>query len=251
MENKAIIELKEISFTFGTESVLENINLALKEKDFLGIIGPNGGGKTTLLKIILGLLKPDKGTIRVFGKSPEEGRKSIGYLPQHFSFDYDFPITVLEVVLMARLGKKGIWKKYSEADIKICLESLKKVGMEELKNRQMGSLSIGQTQRVFIARALATEPQLLLLDEPVSNLDPKWQASFHQLLEELNKNMAIVMVTHDVGVIVAHINKIACVNRRLYYHGSTKEGIKEISKMYQCPVELIGNDISHRISGAC
>ncbi len=250
MENKAIIELKKVSFTYGSEPVLENINFILKEKDFLGIIGPNGGGKTTLLKIILGLLKPDRGAIKVFGKSPEQGRKSIGYLPQHFSFDYDFPITVLEVVLMARLGKKLIWKKYSEEDIKVCLESLGKVGMEELENRQMGSLSTGQTQRVFIARALATEPQLLLLDEPVSNLDQKWQASFHQLLEELNKNMAIVMVTHDVGVIVAHISKIACVNRRLYYHGSTKDGIKEISKMYQCPVELIGNDISHRISGA-
>lgn len=249
MENKTIVELKEVSFTYGTESVLEDISLTLREKDFLGIIGPNGGGKTTLLKIILGLLKPHKGTIQVFGKSPEEGRKSIGYLPQHFSFDYDFPMSVMEVILMGRLGKKGIGRKYSEEDIEICLESLEKVGMEEFKDRQIGNLSIGQAQRVFIARALATEPQLLLLDEPVSNLDPKWQVSFHQLLEELNKKMAIVMVTHDVGVIVAHINKIACVNRRLHYHGSTKEGIKELSKMYQCPVELIGNDISHRISG--
>ncbi len=245
MDDKVIVELQNVFFSYGGVPALEDANLIVKQRDFLGVIGPNGGGKTTLLKLILGLIKPDSGTIRVFGKSPKEGRRSIGYMPQMFNFDFDFPISVMEVVLMGRLEKRGLGRGFTKADTEICLESLKKVGMEEFKNRQIGKLSGGQRQRVFIARALAIEPKLLLLDEPVSSIDQEWQHSFYELLNRLNEEIAIVLVTHDVGVISTYIDEIACVNGKVHYHGSTKDGIGKISEMYHCPVELIVHAVPH------
>ena len=244
-QQNVIVELKDVSFSYDEALVLKDVNLTIREKDFLGVIGPNGGGKTTLLKLILGLVKPDKGIIKVFGKPPKQGRARIGYMPQMFKFDFDFPMSVMEATLMGRLGKKRLGRKYSQKDIQICLEALDKVGMREFKDRQIGDLSGGQRQRVFVARALATEPELFLLDEPLSSIDPKWQNSFYELLHELNETLAIVLVTHDVSVISTHIDLIACVNRTVHYHGSTKDGIAKISDMYQCPVELVVHGISH------
>lgn len=249
MENNIIVDMQHVFFSYSELSVLEDVNIEIKQKDYLAIIGPNGGGKTTILKLMLGLLKPDKGAIRVFGKLPKEMRKYIGYLPQNFTFDFDFPMSVMEVVLMGRLGKRGLGKRYTETDIQICLRALKKVGMEQFKNREIGNLSGGQMQRVFIARALTTEPRLLLLDEPVSSIDTKWQNTFYELLNELNKEIAIVLVTHDIGVISTYIDKIACVNKKLYYHGSKKEGMHKISELYECPVQLITHEPSQRPSG--
>ena len=245
MDDQIIVELKDVSFSYEEVPVLMDVNLEIGQKDFLAIIGPNGGGKTTLLKLILGLIKPDKGTVRIFGKRPREGRKFIGYVPQIFNFDYEFPISVMEAVLIGRLGRRGLGRKYTKLDAQICLEALEKVGMEQFRSRQIGNLSGGQRQRVFIARALAIEPKMLLLDEPVSSIDKKWENSFYELLNELSERIAIVVVTHDVSVISTYIDKIACVNGRVHYHGSTKEGIGRISDMYQCPVELLVHGLSH------
>lgn len=241
-----IVSLKNVSFTYNTIFVLEDINFSLKPNDYLGIIGPNGGGKTTLLKIILGLLEPNKGEVKVFGKSPQEGRSFIGYVPQYVFFDPNFPISVLEVVLMGRLGKRGLLKRYSQEDKEGALEALKRVDLLDFKDRQIGKLSGGQRQRVFVARALVTEPKLLLLDEPMASIDPEMQKSFYELLAKLKEKMAIVLVTHDVGVISIYVDKIACLNQRLYYHGRVEEGIKMIEKTYGCPIELLTHGVSHQ-----
>jgi zinc transport system ATP-binding protein len=245
MDNQAIVELKNVFFSYEDSPVLEDVNLSIYERDFLGIIGPNGGGKTTLLRIILGLLKPDIGIVKVFSKSPKEGRRSIGYIPQSLNYDYDFPMSVMEVVMMGRLGRKGLWRRYTGRDRQLCAEALDKVGMAQFRGRQIGNLSGGQRQRVFIARALATEPQMLLLDEPVSSLDATWQESFYEMLRDLNSKLAIVLVTHDVSVVSMYIDKIACVNGRLYYYGSTRDGVEKISGMYECPVKLLVHGVSH------
>lgn len=239
MKNSIIVELENVYFAYTNVPVLEDINITIKQNDFLSIIGPNGGGKTTILRIILGLLEPDKGKVYVFGTPPKKARKQIGYLPQHITFDFDFPISVSEVVLMGRLGKRGIGRKYTETDISVCMAALEKVGMQQYRNNEIGKLSQGQRQRVFIARALSTEPKLLLLDEPVSSVDTQWQQAFYELLHDLNKEMTIVLVTHDISVVSTYIDKIACLNKRLYYHGSKKEGMHKISEMYECPVQLI------------
>jgi zinc transport system ATP-binding protein len=250
LDNNTVIELKNIYFSYAGVLVLEDVDMVIKEKDFMSIIGPNGGGKTTLLKIILGLLEPDKGTVRVFGNPPKKVRKCLGYLPQHITFDFDFPISVQEVVLMGRLGKRSIGKKYTKSDMGICMEALESVGMLAYKNNDFGKLSGGQRQRVFIARALSTEPKILLLDEPVSSVDTQWQQTFYELLHGLNKKITIVLVTHDISVVSTYVDKIACVNKKLYYHGSKKEGMHKVSEMYECPVQLITHAPSRDSDGA-
>jgi zinc transport system ATP-binding protein len=225
------------------------MNLEIQERDFLTIIGPNGGGKTTILKLILGLIEPQKGIVRVFGKSPKHGRKYVGYLPQLFLFDFDFPITVMEVVLMGRLRMSRVGHSYSDIDVKAASHALDKVGLLDYQDHQIGGLSGGQRQRVFIARALATEPRILLLDEPVASVDATWQQSFYELLHKLNKDIAIVMVTHDLSVVSTYIDKIACVNKKLYYHGSKKDGMRKIADMYECPVHLISHEPGQTTQG--
>lgn len=243
MEN-VIVDMQHVSFSYDGVMALEDINLSIYERDFLTIIGPNGGGKTTILKLILGLLRPTAGTITVFGGKPQHARSRIGYLPQLLVSKFDFPISVREVVLMGRLGKTGPGQHYSKNDIAIALDALDKVGMGDYQDTAIGHLSGGQRQRVFIARALATEPQLLLLDEPVSSVDTKWQQTFYDLLSDLNKHIAIVLVTHDIGVVSTYIDKIACLNVQLFYHGSKKEGMHKIAELYECPVQLISHHTS-------
>lgn len=245
MENGVVVDMRNVYFSYDHVSVLEDVNIQVQQRDFLAIIGPNGGGKTTILKLILGMLEPNRGIIRVFSKNPKQGRRFVGYLPQVFKFDFDFPISVMEVVLMGRLGKRGIGKRYTKEDRAAGTEALRRVGMEMFKDSEIGRLSGGQRQRVFIARALVTEPKLLLLDEPVASVDTQWQQSFYELLHELNKEISIVMVTHDISVVSTFIDKIACVNRKLYYHGSKKEGMHKIAELYECPVQIIAHEMSH------
>ncbi len=246
MAQENIVEIRNVSFAYNSSPVLEDVNLIIQKNDFLGIIGPNGGGKTTLLKIILGLLPPRAGDVLVFGKPPKANRQFISYVPQIFNYDFDFPISVLEVVLMGSLNRRKIGRYYSTEDKSASLDALAKVGMEQFQATAIGDLSGGQRQRVFIARALASKPKLLLLDEPVASIDPKWQVSFFNLLNELNKNISIVLVTHDVSVISTYIDQIACINRTIHYHGKTKDGIHQISQMYHCPVDLVAHSVPHR-----
>ncbi len=242
-----LVELKGVSVSYGETLALEDVNLRVEERDFLGLIGPNGGGKTTILKTMLGLVQPSNGEIRVFGKTPGEGRKQVGYVPQHSLFDPSFPISVWEVVLTGRLGGKGLTGRYNRQDEGIAEKALETVEMLGYRERQISALSGGQRQRVFIARALASRPRLLILDEPTASVDVHMESRFYELLKKLNSEMAIVLATHDVGVVSSFVKNIACVNRRVSYHpgGELKEGMLEDT--YQCPVEMIAHGLPHRV----
>lgn len=245
--NNVIIELKDVWAHYDGMPVLEGVDLVVEPHDFLGIIGPNGGGKSTLLKVILGLVKPDRGVVKVFGNTPKNARRDIGYLPQHSHFDMEFPMSVWEVVLTGRLGHTGLLKRYSEDDKKATYDALEEVDMLEYKDRQIGKLSGGQMQRVFIARALAGEPKLLLLDEPTTGIDSIMQEEFYELLNKLKAKMAIVMVSHDVSAVSVYVDKIACLNHRLFYHNSKELASDDLEAAYQCPVELIAHGVPHRV----
>ena len=245
---KEVVRLDDVWVYYDSIPVLEGINLSVEPNNFLGIIGPNGGGKTTLLKVILGLIKPARGKISVMGQSPERGRKFIGYISQYNLFDHDFPISVLDVVLMGRYGKVGLVRRYSEEDKRIANEVLKTVDMLDYKDRQVGRLSGGEQQRVFIARALVTDPKLLLLDEPTASIDPNMQAEFYELIDSLKQRMAIVMVSHDISAVSIYVDQIACLNRQLFYHGSKEVSAEALEKTYRCPIQLIAHGVvPHRV----
>jgi zinc transport system ATP-binding protein len=239
------VEIENVSFKMNGMSILEDINFSIDDRDFIAIIGPNGGGKTTLLKIILGLIKPTTGRVRVYGRSPTKSSDLIGYLPQHVSFDPAFPINVFETTLSGRYH--GILKPYTDNDREKVLNVLDEVDMLDMKNRQISQLSGGQMQRVFIARALIREPKLLLLDEPMASIDPEMQSSFYPLLTRLREKMTIVLVSHDVGAVSSHVDRIACLNQRLYYHGPVEEAADGLEEVYKCPLELISHGIPHRV----
>lgn len=242
-----IVTLSDVSVEFNGSLILEDVSLVVNENDFLGIIGPNGGGKTTLLKVILGLVKPFKGDVMVLDGIPAQARGRVGYVPQVSLFDRSFPMTVFDAVLMGRIGKTGLASYYSSLDRDMAAESLERVGMLDQGDRQLGKLSEGQKQRVFIARALASDPKLLLLDEPTSSVDAAMETEFYGVLEKLRSRMAIVLVSHDIGVISSHIDKIACLNRKLYYHDSKEIRKEDLEAVYQCPVEMIAHGVPHRV----
>jgi zinc transport system ATP-binding protein len=241
------VVLENVNFRYNEVNVLEDVSLRVGKDELLAIVGPNGGGKTTLLKLLLGLLQPQRGKVRVFGKKPKEGRRRIGYVPQRSSFDPSFPISVFDVAMMGRLRHSGLLKPYSDDDCREVVEALRLVGMEKLLKRQIGSLSGGQIQRTLLARALASKPDLLLLDEPTSSIDPTTRESFYDLLSKLRKNMTIILVTHDVGVISSHVKSMACLNRTLFFHGLVKDGMEKLEDVYECPVEAIAHGVPHRV----
>jgi len=242
-----IIRMENVSFDYDDHRVLENINLKVFDDDFLGIIGPNGGGKSTLLKIILGLIVPKEGNVLLFNKDPKDGRKYVGYVPQYSLVDRNFPINVEQVVLSGRISYTDFLRRYSEKDRKISDKAMDIMGINEIKNTQIGKLSGGQLQRVLIARALSTEPKLLLLDEPTSNIDVQAETGFYDFLHQLSEKMAIILVTHDTGAISSHVKSIACINKTLHYHGEKNKPPKIFEKLYGCPIELIGHGIPHRV----
>lgn len=239
------VELKNIDIKFNNSCILEDINLKVAQNEFMAIIGPNGGGKSTLLKTILGLIKPQRGEVKIFGENQGKMRNLIGYLPQKSNFDHSFPINVFETVLMGRY--KGLFRNYNDEDKKEVAKALKTVKMFKYKERQIGELSGGQIQRVFIARAISRNPKLLLLDEPTASVDPQMQKSFYHLLSSLKGKMTTILVTHDVGVASSYVDTIACLNRKLFYHGATEGSAVGIEAAYKCPVEIIGHGTPHRI----
>jgi len=248
MAYQEVVKLEDVWVFYDGMPALEGVNLSINQDDFLGIIGPNGGGKTTLLKVILGLVKPSRGKVKVLGTSPDRGRRSVGYVSQYSLFDRDFPISVWDVVLMGRLERAGLFKRYGEGDRTAAIQTLQTVGMLDLKDQQIGKLSGGQLQRVFIARALLTEPRLLLLDEPMASVDTVMQTEFYELLERLKQRMAIVLVSHDIGAVSVYVDKIACLNHQLFYHGSKEISPEVLEATYKCPVQMIAHGaVPHRV----
>ena len=244
---KTVLNIKNLSVFYKENQALKNINLEVKEKDFLGIIGPNGGGKTTLIKAMLGMLPNHKGEVELFGKKIKN-YKNVGYVPQISNLEKDFPITVLEVVMTAfvNYGLKP-FKKYTEEEKNVAIKKLKLVGIEHLKEKQISELSGGEFQRLLIARALACDSSILILDEPTANVDPSSRDIIYKLLEKLNKDITIIMVTHDLLAISEVVKNIACLNVELVYHGKPSLTENIIEKLYGCPVDLVAHGVAHRV----
>ena len=239
------IKIENLNFAYGPVSVLENAQVEINDREFISVVGPNGGGKTTLLKIMLGLLEPQSGSISVFGKVPTLGRKQIGYLPQYTSLDAKFPVTALDVVLMGRLGLTRSLGFYTKTDREAAHAMLARVGLEQFHNRPLNALSGGQKQRVLIARALVSEPKLLLLDEPTSSLDDYVEQELFDLLLELNKELTIVVVSHDVAYVSRYVEKVICVNRVVHTHPVSEIDENLIHDMYGAHVHAVRHDQEH------
>ena len=242
MKKNNIIEIKDLYFSYESNMpVLENVNLTFCELESACIVGPNGGGKSTLLYLILGLLKPIRGSITIFGESPLDARGKIGYMPQYIQLDNQFPICVSEVVLMGRL-QNGFWGRYSKKDREVAMETMTEMSVEHLAKRQFSELSGGQRQRVLIARALTCNPKLLLLDEPTANIDPGMQEQFYEILYKLNQRMSILTVSHDLGFVSDKINSVICVNRGVQVHPTNALDGNMITDMYGYDINLIRHD---------
>ncbi|MGF1581475.1 MAG: metal ABC transporter ATP-binding protein [Gemmataceae bacterium] len=219
VNHSEVVEINNLTFGYPpnelADPVLCDVSLSVSENDFLGVIGPNGGGKSTLLKIILGLCTPQSGTIEVLGTSVEKARKHIGYVPQHANLDKTVPVNVLDVVLMGRLGKSSWGWFYNRRDKEAAFAALEQAQVASLWRRSLSALSGGQLQRVLIARALASEPQLLLLDEPTTGIDVQVIEKLVELLHTINQSLPIIMVSHDIGFVSTHLKRVACLNRTL------------------------------------
>lgn len=246
MKKNSVIYMNNVSVEIDGVTVLENVNLNVNEYDFLGIIGPNGGGKTTLLRVLMGLVKPVRGIVKIKGEPVENNRHFLGYVPQYALFDAKFPINVEEVVMSARIAyKRG--NKFSDLDHQIVTDALQRVEMLSLRRRRIGDLSGGEKQRVLLARALALKPKILLLDEPTASVDSHFAAGFYELLQELNQEMTLILVSHDISAVSSYVKTIACVNRNLYYQNSHQLSTEIIEKTYHCPVDLIAHGFPHRV----
>ena len=239
-----IIELENVDFGYVPgELTLENVNLTVSAGESGCIVGPNGGGKSTLLKLLLGLLEPSRGTVKLFGLRPEEGRRRVGYMPQYHLLDQVFPITVFEVVLTGRMSSwRPFW--YGRADREAARRALAEIGLSNLADRKFSALSGGQRQRVLIARALACEPELLLLDEPTANIDPGAEERFYELLDELRRRMTVLTVSHDLGFVNREVDVVICVNRRVLKHRAADFSAEAADAVYHHHVNLIQHDHS-------
>ena len=241
MPDDPVIMVKDVSFSYGETHALERVNLTVEGGGFICMIGPNGGGKTTLLRLLLGLIKPDSGQIQVMGQSPQEARSRIGYVPQYTRFDLLFPVTVADVVLMGRLRKR--WGFYSRGDRLAVDASLEEVGLTGLQKRPFSDLSGGQRQRVLIARALSGNPEILMLDEPTANVDSLVGVKLNTLFQRLNRRMSIILATHDMGFVMETVRGVVCVNRKVVFHPTSQidEGI--VREAYGTDMRLVRHDM--------
>ncbi len=237
-----VIRIEKMSFSYNGALILEDVDLLINHGEFVSVVGPNGGGKTTLLKIILGLLKPGKGSVELFGTSPARSRKLVGYMPQHAKFDFHFPATVMDVVLMGRLGHFRGFGPFDKTDKRVCLEKLELVKLADKAAKSFSSLSGGQRQRALIARALACEPDMLLLDEPTSNLDQGIEGEIHELFNELNKRMTLLMVSHDLSFVSQYVKRVVCVQRKVVTHPTSEVTAELVNSIYGVPMRIVRHD---------
>lgn len=242
-----VIQVQDVSFSYGGSAVLKGVNLELEKGEFLGLVGPNGGGKSTLLKVVLGLIKPSAGRVIVLGKPPEKGRAYIGYVPQWASFQREFPISVQQTVLLGRLGRTRAAGGYTKQDKAIVLKVMEKAHILELRHRSIGDLSGGQLQRVLVARALACEPEILLLDEPTANIDQRGEEDIFDWFRELNTRLTILLVSHDIGFISRYVERVACLNQTLVCHRTEAISGEIIQNLYGTPMHLIQHNRERKV----
>ena len=243
MSQNLLISINDVTTGYENQPILNHINLTIRQNDFIGIIGPNGGGKTTLLKLILGQLSPWSGKLTYHN----DVRNHIGYLPQYNRIDKQFPIRIEEVVLSGLQSQKRIWGRYTAADKEKASKIMKKCGIDHIAQCNIGSASGGELQRALLCRALISQPKLLVLDEPNTYVDNKFEKELYQLLKEVNEQMAIIMVSHDLGTITSYVKTIACVNRNLHYHHSNTITQDQLYS-YDCPILLITHgNIPHTV----
>jgi zinc transport system ATP-binding protein len=237
--SKVVIDIDNVSFNYGAVPVLENISLKIYEDEFIGIIGPNASGKSTLLKLILGLIEPDKGIIKKYNLDCQHTRNHIGYVPQHINFPRDFPVTVEEVVMMGHVTPTSKFIKFNKVEIASAKHAMQALEIEDIAKRQIGALSGGQLQRVLIARALVCQPNILILDEPTSNVDMRVEEDIFALLKNYSEHMTIIVVSHDIAFISGYVDRVACLNRTLVCHDTESISGKMIEELYDAPVKMI------------
>ena len=243
-----LIEIEHVNASYGTNFVLKDVSLTIWKDDFLGIIGPNGGGKTTLLKIILGLMKPVSGVITFYENGSRTSSLKIGYLPQINLIDKQFPISVYEVISSGLTGEKPRFRNFTAEQKDRINRLIVQIGLETFTQRAIGELSGGQLQRVLLARAIISYPQLLILDEPNTYVDKRFESQFYELLGEINKKTAVILVSHDIGTLLTMVKNVACVNEALYYHPGADMSDEWLDEMYACPVEVVKHgDFPHRV----
>ena len=241
----SLFEIKSVSVAYDNVVALKDVSLKVNENDYIGVIGPNGGGKTTLLKVILGLIKPESGTI-TFNRDLINGN-GIGYLPQLSTGDITYPVSVTDVILSGMMIYKKIISGMSSSDRKRAGEVIEELGLRDVARSSLSELSGGQLQKVFLGRAIIGNPKLLLLDEPGNFVDSNFEIEFYEKLKDLNKRMAILMVSHDIGMISAHVKSFACVNKGLHYHPSSEITNEQLAD-YGCPIKLITHgDVPHTV----
>ena len=248
MDKLNAVELEKIWVRYGDQTVLEDITLTVEEGEIVSIVGPNGGGKTTLLLTIVGLIKPSSGIVRVLGKEPSENRKNgiIGFLPQNMEYDRFFPVSAFDVVAMSRFAQKPAGGRLEAKDRDRILLALERVGMQDIEKHHFGSLSGGQKQRVLIARALVGEPRLLILDEPSTGLDAVAQDVFYQILRSIRdeEKITILLVSHDIGTVSSVVDRLACLNKRIHFHGKPRECIptEALEKVFGRHIQFVLHD---------
>ncbi len=234
-----IVRVENVSFSYGGPTVLSDVVLDIAPGEFIGVVGPNAGGKTTLLKLMLGLLEPTMGKIQIDGRPPHEGRRKIGYVPQYPPFERDFPITVEQTVMLGRLGTARLLGTYSKKDRIVTQRVMEEIEISDIRSRRLNTLSGGQLQRVLLARALVSEPAILMLDEPTANIDERMETDIFDLLRALNQRTTVVVVSHDIGFISQYVSRVACVNRTLMCHSTLAIDGKMIQELYDEDVHMV------------
>jgi zinc transport system ATP-binding protein len=239
--NEIILRVENLSFAYEQEQILRNVNFHIHKGDFISVVGPNGGGKSTLFSLILGIHKAQQGKIEVLGTTPAKARQRIGYVPQYLSFDEHFPVSAFDLVRMGRL-QHSRWGFYTKEDDRATYEAMEWMQVRDIADMAYADLSGGQKQRLLIARAIASQPEFLLLDEPTANIDPAGEARFYDTLRDLNQKMTILIISHDLGFVSQRVNRVVCVNRDVQIHPTSALTGELIQEIYGHSIQMVHHD---------